>query len=487
MSEEELLKKMDSNVANRVYWSLTLLATIGGFLFGYDTADIGTALDLIPYHLSAFALGYLVAGASLGAAIGAILAGPLTDRYGRKSILIVDALIYAIGAVVSALTVNADVLLVARTFIGLAVGADSAIATAYIAEYAPKGKRGSLEMLQEWMITFAQTVSYIIGFAILFMAPSLAFNYDWRIILGLAAIPAVVGLVFRTRMPESPRWLMVKGKTERLRQTLSYLRINVSEDEVERISREVRNEENRPKFSPGVKRAFVVAGLWMMFQQITGINIPFYYGPKIFAPMFGSGSGLSSVTDGILATLIISATQTLIVLAAIKYVDSIGRRGLGKVGYLGMALFMAIGGVSALLLKGTAEVAGLIVSFIGFMIFFGLGVGGIGWTIQGEYFPTHVRGTMASLLAFINWMSNFALIEVFPAWYHTVGLGEVMFTFAGLSFLAWVIFLFLLPETKGMSVEEINSMFESMSRKEEKENYATSDLNKGEGKGERNQ
>ncbi|WP_256202733.1 sugar porter family MFS transporter [Sulfuracidifex tepidarius] len=468
--EDELLKKMDSNSANKIYWSLTLLATVGGFLFGYDTADIGTALDLIPYHLSAFALGYLVAGASLGAAIGAIVAGPLTDKYGRKSILIVDALIYAIGAVVSALTVNADVLLVARTFIGLAVGADSAIATAYIAEYAPKDKRGSLEMLQEWMITFAQTISYIIGFAVLFSLPSLAFNDDWRIILGLAAIPAIIGLIYRTKMPESPRWLMLKGKTEKLKSTLAFLGIrDVNDDEIKRITEEVKRDSKRPEFSPGIKRALLVAGLWMMFQQITGINIPFYYGPKIFAPLFGSGSGLSGITDGILATLVISATQTLIVLAALKYVDKIGRRGLGKIGYFGMALFMVIGGLSFIYLSGFSKIVSLIVAFIGFMIFFGLGVGGIGWTIQGEYFPTHVRGTMASILAFINWMSNFALIEIFPAWDKAVGLGYVMLTFAALSFIAWALFMFMLPETKGLSVEEIAQMFEKVGGREKED------------------
>ncbi|MCY0850053.1 sugar porter family MFS transporter [Sulfuracidifex metallicus] len=466
--EEELLNRIDSNSANKIYWSLTLLATVGGFLFGYDTADIGTALDLIPYHLSAFALGYLVAGASLGAAIGAIIAGPLTDKYGRKSILIVDALIYAIGAIVSALTINAGLLLVARTFIGIAVGADSAIATAYIAEYAPKDRRGSLEMLQEWMITFAQTISYIIGFAILFAIPSLAYSADWRIILGLAAIPAIIGLIYRTKMPESPRWLMLKGKTEKLKSTLSFLGIDdVTDDEINRITEKIKLDNQRPKFSRGIKRALLIAGLWMMFQQITGINIPFYYGPKIFAPLLGSGAGLSAIIDGILATLVISVTQTIIVLAALKYVDKIGRRGLGKLGYLGMAIFMVIGGLSFIYMTGFDRVVGLIVAFIGFMIFFGLGVGGIGWTIQGEYFPTHVRGTMASILAFINWMSNFALIEIFPAWDKAVGLGSVMFTFAGLSFIAWIIFIFLLPETRGMSVEEIAKMFEMEDQKKD--------------------
>ena len=127
-----------------LYWYLALLACIGGFLFGYDTAVIGSVLDFIPYQLSPFWTGYLVAGASLGAAVGALAAGPLTDRFGRKSLLMADASIYAIGALLSAFTVNAVMLISSRTLIGLAVGADSAIATAYIAEFAPKGRRGQL-------------------------------------------------------------------------------------------------------------------------------------------------------------------------------------------------------------------------------------------------------------------------------------------------------------------------------------------------------
>ena len=156
------------------YWQLTILATLGGFLFGYDTSNIGSALNFVPYHLHGLAQGYLVSGASLGAAAGAILAGPTSDRFGRKPLLIVDAGIYAAGAILSAVTPDAAVLLIARTLIGLAIGADSAIATAYIAEYAPKDRRGSLSMLQQWMITVGILVSYIVALIIFSAFPGSA-------------------------------------------------------------------------------------------------------------------------------------------------------------------------------------------------------------------------------------------------------------------------------------------------------------------------
>jgi MFS family permease len=187
---DSVLDVLDQRQPTAFYWKLTILACLGGFLFGYDTSNIGAALNFVPYHLSSFWLGYLVAGASLGAAAGAIMAGPVADRFGRKALLITDALIYSIGAILSAITPDAAVLLAARTLIGIAIGADSAIATAYIAEYAPSGRRGALSMLQQWMITVGILISYVIALIILKLLPNSAGTPDWRLILGIGAVPA---------------------------------------------------------------------------------------------------------------------------------------------------------------------------------------------------------------------------------------------------------------------------------------------------------
>src|SRR5207302_6199054 len=144
-------------------------------------------------------LGYLVSGAALGASAGAILAGPAADRFGRKALLVIDAGIYAVGSILSAVTWHTSVLLIARTLIGVAIGADSAIATAYIAEYAPKDRRGSLTMLQQWMITVGILVSYIVALVIFAAFPGSAATVGWRLVLGLGAVPAIVGLALRTR------------------------------------------------------------------------------------------------------------------------------------------------------------------------------------------------------------------------------------------------------------------------------------------------
>jgi MFS transporter, SP family, arabinose:H+ symporter len=228
------LERLDGKVPTRFYWQLTLLATIGGFLFGYDTANIGSALPVLPYKLGDFASGYLVAGASLGAAAGALCAGPLTDRFGRRSLLIVDAGIYAVGTILSAITPNVGVLMFARTLIGLAIGADSAIATAYISEYAPSKRRGALGMLQQWMITVGILFSYIIALIVFRVWPQAATGAGWRWIFGLGAVPALVGLVLRFEMPESPRWLLRHEKWDAAKAAFARLGTEVSVEELQR-------------------------------------------------------------------------------------------------------------------------------------------------------------------------------------------------------------------------------------------------------------
>src|ERR1700743_2979564 len=239
-----VLTKLDGQKPTAFYWQLTLLATLGGFLFGYDTSNIGSALNFVPYDLKGLALGYLVSGASLGAAAGAILAGPLADRVGRKALLGIEAGLYAAGSILSAVTWHTSVLLIARTLIGVAIGADSAIATAYIAEYAPKDRRGSLSMLQQWMITVGILIAYIIAIVVFAVWPASAASSGWRLVLGLGAVPALLGLAFRTQMPESPRWLLRHGRYDAVRKAMATRGAgDVTEEEVRAAAETVEKIE----------------------------------------------------------------------------------------------------------------------------------------------------------------------------------------------------------------------------------------------------
>ncbi|WP_236751063.1 sugar porter family MFS transporter [Acidianus sp. HS-5] len=454
---QQILDQIDTRKLNKFYWIITILAAIGGFLFGYDTEVIGIASVFVPYHFTGFVYGYEIASASLGAAIGAIIAYFYTDRFGRKSLLIADAAIYTAAAILSALTINGAMLLVMRTIIGIAIGADSAVATAYITEYAPKNKRGSLAIIQQWMITIGILGSYFVGSAILFFAPGLAYTVDWRLILGLAAVPAVIGLIFRFMMPESPRWLLLSGKIDKLKASLKRFGVTVSDDIINKAVNEVRYEESQ-KFDTATKRAFLVVGLWIIFQQITGINVPFYYGPAIILKLhlFASTSNpVYSEVYSVLAAMTLAVINTAATYIAFRYIDRIGRRTLAISAYIGMLVSDLIGGF--LVMNGI--LIGALFAFAGFIIFFAYGVGGTGWLVQAEYFKTAMRGRMAALIALLDWVANFAIIEVFPVMLSTIGLAGSMFVFSALDAIALAIVYFLLPETKGLSLEQVVKMF----------------------------
>ena len=347
-----------------------------------------------------------------------------------KSLLIADALIYAVGSILSAITPDAAVLLIARTLIGLAIGADSAIATAYIAEYAPRGRRGALSMLQQWMITVGILVSYIIALIILKIAPGSAFTADWRLILGLGAVPALIGLALRTKMPESPRWLMRHGDYEGVRKALATFGTEVSLQDVEYTARELdeadRREQRRTNWTAGVRRALFVVCVFFIFQQITGINVPLYYGPHLLGPLFqGSNSLVDKTIAGVEVTAMLTVVNVGATYFAFRWIDRIGRRKLAVGGYIGMALFALFAAAGLTFFTDTPQIVVVMIGLAAFIASFAIGVGGTGWLLQGEVFPTAVRGRAASTGATVDWLANFALIEVFPVWQtrHRPGLG----------------------------------------------------------------
>jgi sugar porter (SP) family MFS transporter len=466
-TSSSVLTKLDERQPTSFYWQLTLLATLGGFLFGYDTSNIGSALNFVPYNLHGLALGYLVSGASLGAAAGAILGGPASDRFGRKALLITDAGIYAVGAILSAVTPDAPVLLIARTLIGVAIGADSAIATAYIAEYAPKNRRGSLAMLQQWMITVGILVSYIVALIIFSAFPGSAASVGWRLVLGLGAVPALVGLALRTQMPESPRWLLRHGRYDDVRKAMASLGAgDVSDDDIRRaatvIERVEGGAQRRRAWTPGVRRALIVVSVFFIFQQITGINVPLYYGPHLLGPIFaGAHASLVQTTvAGVEITAIMTSVNVASTYLGFRWIDTFGRRKLAIGGYTGMIVFALVSALGIAFLHGTLRLVIIMIGLDFFIASFAVGVGGTGWTLQGEVFPTAVRGQAAAFAAMIDWLANFALIEVFPVTQNAISLAGVMVVFAGLCALAIVFVWKFLPETKGLPVEEIVRIFE---------------------------
>jgi len=470
-----VLSALDGQKSTAFLFRLTLLATLGGFLFGYDTSNIGSALNFVPYNLKGLAEGYLVSGASLGAAAGAIAAGPIADRFGRKGLLIADAGIYALGSILSAITPDAAVLLAARTLIGLAIGADSAIATAYIAEYAPKDKRGSLSLLQQWMITVGILVAYLIAILIFGVWPNSAASVGWRLILGLGAVPALLGLALRTSMPESPRWLLRHGKYDKARDALGILGVHDVSDEdirsaaqtIESIEGGQSREQRRKNWTPGVRRALIVVCVFFIFQQITGINVPLYYGPHLLGPIFSGAHAtlVKTTVAGVEVTAIMTAVNVASTYLGFRWIDKFGRRKLSMGGYAGMIAFALVAAAGLVIVPaGNWRLAVIMIGLDGFIASFAIGVGGTGWTLQGEVFPTAVRGQAAAIAAMFDWLANFLLIEIFPVSQNAISLAGVLVVFAGLCALAIVFIWKFLPETKGLPVEDVIGLFDKAAK-----------------------
>ena len=327
-----------------------------------------------------------------------------------------------------------------------------------------------MTMLQQWMITVGILLAYAVALIVLRADPGGAGTVGWRVILGFGAVPAVIGLLLRAKMPESPRWLMRHDKHDAMLDALKQLGIDATPEDVrytaERVKQAAAKEERRAKtaWTPGVKRAVAVVSTFFIFQQITGINVPLYYGPKLLGPIFqGSNHSLVWTTiAGVEVTGLMTIFNVGFTYFGFRYIDKIGRRKMSIGGYIGMIVFALVAAVGLGFLTGTPKTVLTTIGLCGFISSFAVGVGGVGWTIQGETFPTEVRGQAASIGATCDWVANFALIEVFPTWEAGIGLAWVLVCFAALAVMAITFIHRFLPETKGMSVEQITEHYEEI-------------------------
>jgi MFS family permease len=296
-------------------------------------------------------------------------------------------------------------------------------------------------------------------------APGSAGGADWRLILGLGGVPALVAVALRSHMPESPRWLMLHGRYDDTRKAFGRLGMEVSDDEVrqaaDQLAEQERQRRRKTQWTAGVRRALIVVCVFFILQQITGINVPFYYGPTLLGSYFQSGhNAVSTAVAGVEATAILGAVNVVATYFAFRWIDKLGRRPLAMGGYTGMTVFILFAALGVAYLTGIPKTVVVMVGFSFFITSFAIGVGGTGWLIQGEVFPTAVRGRAAAIGAAVDWLANYALIEAFPVWHNAIGLAGVMVCFAFLCVVAIGFVYRFLPETKGLSVEQAVQVFE---------------------------
>jgi sugar porter (SP) family MFS transporter len=435
------------------------IAATGGLLFGYDTGVISGALlfirqDFAP--LSPFMEGIIVSTLLVGAVVGALSAGPFSDRFGRRPTALLAAVIFGLGALAVAFAPSVAFIVLGRFLLGLGVGLASMIVPLYIAEIAPAARRGALVSLNQLMITIGILLSYIVG--VIFTPIE-----GWRYMFGVALIPALVLGIGMFRLPESPRWLFNVGQTEKSRAVLGLSRsqeeVELEFREMEEIRRVEEEQEDKVGYaellSPYVRPALIIGLGLAIFQQITGINTVIYYAPTILQGVgFSEGGAIAATALGV------GVVNVGFTILAVYIIDRVGRRPLLIVGLIGMTVSLALLGV-VFATGGAGGAAGLLATVcLGLYIAsFAISLGPVFWLMISEIYPLNIRGKAMSVASFANWGSNFLVALTFPVLLATLGGAGSFWLFAALGIVAWFFVYFRVPETKGRTLEEIEAEF----------------------------
>lgn len=437
-------------------FSVSCVAALGGLLFGYDTAVIAGTVEFLQrrFALSDLALGWTVSSALVGCVFGAWLAGGIGDRIGRKRSLLVCAVLFFLSAVWSGLANSAGELAAARILGGLGVGAASMLTPVYISEISPARMRGALTTLNQIAILLGMVVVYIVN-AQLAAAGDEAWRVAaaWRWMFASEALPAALFFFLLLGIPESPRWLVMRGFEDKARALLGRLdpRGNPQAQLAEiHASASHKSGHFSDCLRPPVRRIFLIGAVLGIFQQITGINIVMYYAPRIF-----TSAGIET-TSAIGHSVIIGLVMLGFTVVALLLADRAGRRPLlllstacMTAGLFGLGAAYSLGGEAG----GGSMLLWVLVYVAGFSI----GMGPLVWTVIAEIFPNRVRAHAVSVTVLLLWVANFAVSQFFPFLLRTYE--HKVFWFFGATCVAALAFIWkFIPETKGRSLEELENL-----------------------------
>jgi len=431
------------------------VAALAGLLFGYDTGVISGAVLFIKdqFALSATVEEMVVSAVLVGAVIGAASSGQLSDRFGRRRVLIVTAVIFAIGSIGTAMAPTVAILIAGRIVIGLAIGVASFTAPLYISEISPVHIRGALVSLNQLAITCGIVLSYVVDY-------SFAGHKDWRWMFAMGVVPALILLVGMIVLPSSPRWLMTQNLTEKARKVLKKVRgTSDVQHEIDEISETLGEETGGWKelFQPWLKMPLFIGLVLGLFQQITGINVVIYYAPTIF-----QFAGFSSAAVAILATAGVGVVNVLMTIVAIKFVDRIGRRPLLAIGLIGMTISLGVLGFAFSLPTLSEELKWIAVgSLMLYVASFAISLGPIFWLIIAEIYPLKIRGRAMSMATMFSWICNLVVAMTFLTLIEKVGRAGTFWVYGGICIAGWFFCYFFVPETKGHSLEEIEEHWHS--------------------------
>ena len=442
--------------------TIAVIATFGGLLFGYDTGVINGALDSMQTSLGLTPVteGIMTSSLLVGAAFGAFFIGRISDTWGRKPTINILAILFFFAAVACVFSPNWELLTVSRVFLGIAVGGASVTVPVFLAEVAPTEKRGSLVTRNELMIVTGQlsafTINAIIG--------SIWSEHDevWRYMLTVAVLPAIALFIGMFFVPESPRWLLSKGREDEalavLKQVRSKDRAVAELDEVRELAQmevESKNGKVADFFKEKWLRKILFIGIGLAIaQQLTGINSIMYYGTQVLQESGFSQQGalIANVGSGIIAVVA--------VLIGLRFINKVGRRTFLIGGFAGTTVFHLLIGLSSLLIPEGMVRAVVVLVFV--ICFVGTMQGTIGpviWLMLSEIFPLKLRGAGMGLTVLILWLTNFVVSLSFPILVAGIGISSTFFIFAVLNAAALIFCFTQVPETNGRSLEELEEDF----------------------------
>ncbi|WAH37719.1 sugar porter family MFS transporter [Alicyclobacillus dauci] len=432
---------------------VSVVAAIGGLLFGYDTAVISGAIGFMQllFHLSNFMTGWAVSCLTVGAVVGAALAGVLSDRFGRKRMLIVAGILFSVGSIGSALAGDITTFVIARIIGGVGIGVSSTLVPLYIAEIAPAKLRGRLVSLNQLAVVIGISAIYFVNRAVA-NAGGQAWDVTtgWRWMFGLGIVPGIIFIVLLFTVPESPRWLQKQGQGERALSVLE--RINgraQGKIEYEEIQRSTENETGSiwTLFRPGYRIALLVGIVLGILQQVTGINAIMYYAPEIFKH---TGAGTNAQLT---QTIIVGAVNLVFTLVSLWLIDKLGRKALLLIGTAVMTISLFVVGYE--FHSGHSSSALILTFILIFVAAFAISMGPVVWLVMAEIFPTRIRGRATAIASVALWAADYLVSQTFPVLLSGAGPAKTFGAFGVMSIIAFLFTLFVVPETKGRSLEEI--------------------------------
>lgn len=433
----------------------SIVAALGGFLFGFDTAVISGTTEWLEnvFDLTPFWLGFTVASALIGTIVGAISVGKPADRFGRRTILFVLALLYLISALGSALSWNWGSLLFFRFIGGLGVGGASVVSPMYIAEISPARFRGRLVGLTQFNIVFGILVAFFSNYIIKSLELG---QVEWRWMFGIEAVPAFLFFMFLFITPRSPRWLVAVSRHDEAKKVLSQCGTDfgTEEEALQEIQKSLKIEQHslkEPFFSKKYAKPILLAVMIAVFNQLSGINAVLYYAPHIFR-MAGAGDAAA-----FLQSVVIGGTNLVFTMAALAIIDQFGRRKLMIIGSIGYIL--SLGSTAfAFYQNGTQfDATGSMVVLISLIVFIAshaFGQGAVIWVFISEIFPNRIRARGQALGSFTHWFMAALISLTFPMIADiSGGHAFAFYMLCMIGQLLWV--LLVMPETKGVPLEEI--------------------------------